>query len=390
MACRQSGRVGGHSEAPLGGSGAGTGGASARGAGGAGGGDAAPAAQGPAGYNAGHSIGAQREAAGPPRALASLEAQRGADRPSAVPAPLGVHAKLELEARMTGTYMRDAIGRGGYRAALEYYNSDESKKSDVPWRRFKARGWLLGRLGHYGRMAGWLEEGATLPDFDLLVSTARSAPRAAYRAPSLWLETPIPVLPREGRLMALEPAAAPCRDTGAVPDRVWTVMLILDAAGPICSQAGLGAALSLAAAGADRRAAGPPSHARRYDPRHGVKLHGAPEGCHRWIIADIDFEPRPANEPHYYYCELEKCLHVEACKRQAPALGASAPARQNAKPAKPRRAGGVSLDGAPARGGGGAGLAPPAPRRRSSGAEGMGMMRRRAAAARASAPRPCP
>ena len=218
---------------------------------------------------------------------------------------------------MTGTCMRDAIERGGYRAALEYYNSDESKKSDVPWRRFKARGWLLGRLGHYGRMAGWLEEGATLPDFDLLVSTARSAPRAAYRSPPLWLETPIPVPPREGRLMALEPAAIPCRDTGAVPDRVWTVMLILDAAGPICSQAGLGAALSLAAAGADRRAAGPPPPARRYDPRHGVKLHGAPEGCHRWIIADIDFEPRPSNEPHYYYDLTDEGLEALAAARAA-------------------------------------------------------------------------
>ena len=315
MACRQPRRVGGHSEALSGRSGAGTGGASAW----SGGGDAAPAAPGPAGYNAGLSGGAQRAVGGSPRALASLEAQRGADRPSAAPALLGVHAKLELNPRMTGTHMRDAIERGGYRAALEHYNSDESKKSDVPWRRFKARGWLLGRLGHYGRMAGWLEEGATLPDFDLLVSTARSAPRAAYRSPPLWLETPIPVPPREGRLMALEPAAMPCRDTGAVPDRVWTVMLILDAAGPICSQAGLGAALSLVAAGADRReaAAGPASPARRYDPRHGVKLHGAPEGCHRWIIADIDFEPRPSNEPHYYYDLTDEGLEALAAARAA-------------------------------------------------------------------------
>ena len=290
MACRRFRGVGKHFEAPPG-----TGGASARG------GDAAPAALGPAGHNAGHSIGAQREAAGPPRALASLEAQRGADRPSVAPALLGAHARLELDSWMVGMYMRDAIGRGGYRAALEYYGSDESKKSGRPRHRFKARGWLLGRLGHYGRMAGWLEEGAEMPDFDLLVSSARSAPRAAYRAPSLWLETPRPVLPREGRLMALEPAAAPCRDTGAVPGCVWAVMLVLDAAGPICSQAGLGAALSLVAAGADRRPAGTPSPGPLYDPRNGVKLHGAPEGCHRWIIADIDFEPRPANEPHYYY-----------------------------------------------------------------------------------------
>ena len=30
-------------------------------------------------------------------------------------------------------------------------------------------------------------------------------------------------------------------------------------------------------------------------------MHGAPEGCHRWIIADIDFDPRPVHKPHYYY-----------------------------------------------------------------------------------------
>ena len=285
---------------------------------GGGGGDAAPAMPGPAGSDAGLSGSARQAVGGPPRARASLEALRAADRPLDIPAPLGVHARLELDTRMTGTYMRYAIEHGGYRAALEYYGSDESVKSDREWHRFKARGWLLSRLGHYGRMAGWLEEGATLPDFDLLVSTARSAPRAAYRAPPLWLETPIPLPPREGRLMALEPAAIPCRDTGAVPDHVWTVMLILEAAGPICSQAGLGAALSLVAAGADwRAAAGPPPPGRRYDPRRGVKLHGAPEGCHRWIIADIDFEPRPTNEPHYYYDLTDEGLEALAGARAA-------------------------------------------------------------------------
>ena len=304
--------MGGHCEAPPGGSGAG--GGSAWG----GGGDAAPAAPGPAGCAAALSGSAQRAVGGPPRALASLEALHAADRPSAAPAPLGAHARLELDGDTAGAYMRDAIGRGGYRAALEYYGSDESKRSDREWHRFRARGWLLSRLGHYGRMPEWLEGGAALPDFDLLVSTARSSPRAAYRAPPLWLEAPIPVPPREGRLMAFEPAATPCRDTGAVPDCVWTVMLILDAAGPICSQAGLGAALSLVAAGADwRAAAGPPPPGRRYDPRRGVKLHGAPEGCHRWIIADIDFEPRPTNEPHYYYDLTDEGLEALAGARAA-------------------------------------------------------------------------
>ena len=47
-------------------------------------------------------------------------------------------------------------------------------------------------------------------------------------------------------------------------------------------------------AGARRDSRGP-----RYDPSLGARLYGAPEGCHRWIIADIDFDPRPVNKPHY-------------------------------------------------------------------------------------------
>ncbi len=253
------------------------------------------------GYNAGHSSTAQRAVGASPEAQMSLDALRRADRSFSMAVPRGLQARLELDSRMVGTYMRDAIGRGGYRAALDYYGSDESKKSDRAWHRLKARGWLLGRLGYYGQMAGWLEEGAALPDFDLLLSTAHSVPRAAYRAPALWMETPSPAPPRAGCMMAFEPVAAACRDMGTVPDDVWAVALILEAAGPICSHAGLGAALSLVAAGADRQAAGPASRSGRYDPLRGAKLHGAPEGCHRWIIADIDFNPHPSNGPHYYY-----------------------------------------------------------------------------------------
>ena len=77
-------------------------------------------------------------------------------------------------------------------------------------------------------------------------------------------------------------------------------MLILEASGPICSHAGLGAAAFLVAAEADRRLCGLTRGDRCYDPLRGARLHGAPEGCHRWIIADIDFCPY-FNTPHYYY-----------------------------------------------------------------------------------------
>ena len=77
-------------------------------------------------------------------------------------------------------------------------------------------------------------------------------------------------------------------------------MLIFDATGPVCSHAGLGAVAFMVAAGADRWARGEECRGGgRYDPRRGARLHGAPEGCHRWIIVDIDFDPRPSNEPRY-------------------------------------------------------------------------------------------
>ena len=234
-------------------------------------------------------------------ARAPPEAPRRAERPEAVMALSEVHARLELDGRMVGTYMRDAIRRGGYRAALDYYASEESEKFDRPWHRFKARGWLLGRLGRYDQMASWLEGGVGLPDFDLLLSTARSLPHAAYRTPAMWLDTPRPAPLSVGHMMAFEPAAAACRDMAAVPAYIWTAMLILDATGPVCSHAGLGAALSLVEAGAAGLEPGAARGGSRYDPRRGARLHGAPDGCHRWIIADIDFGPRPSNEPHYYY-----------------------------------------------------------------------------------------
>ena len=265
------------------------------------GGEAARGSPGAAARDAGIPGSAQRAIGAPPRAQAPFEPPRRADRPAAAAVPRTVHARLELGDDHAGTYMRDAIERGGYREALEYYGSDEAKRSETPWHRLRARGWLLGRLGLYDRMGGWLEEASEWDDFDHILAAAGSGRPAAYREPALWMQTPRPVPRSADHQITLEPAAATCSDAGAVPGHVWTAMLILDAAGPICSHVGLGAAAFLVWAGDATQGRGQGRGARRYDPRRGARLHGAPEGCHRWIIADIDFDPRPVNKPHYYY-----------------------------------------------------------------------------------------
>ena len=283
-------------EVTAGKTGAAMGGAATR----SGGVDAAPGLAGSAGHAA-LVLGREQQTTGvQPHAQTPFEAPRRVDRSAALLVPREVHARPDLDYEAVGVYMRDAIKHGGYRAALDYYGSEESEKLDRPWHRFKARGWLLGRLGRYDQMARWLEEAADWPDFDHLLATANSVPRAPYRTPSLWLQAPKPVPRQADYTITFEPVAAACRDTGEVPDYIWAAMLILDATGPICSHAGLGAAAFLVAAGASEQARGT-AQDRRYDPRRGARLHGAPVGCHRWIIADIDFDPRPPNGPHYYY-----------------------------------------------------------------------------------------
>ena len=244
---------------------------------------------------------AQQAIGGMPRHLGSGVAPHRQVFPPATSAPDKLYARPEPDSDMVGAYMRDAIERGGYRAALEYYSSDEAKESDTPWHRLRVKGWLLGRLGLYGQLKSWFDEIATLPDFESVSAAGIPGPRTDYRAPALWLESPGPVRRRTDDIMTVEPAAAPCLDVGPVPDYIWTAMLILDAAGPICSHAGLGAAAFLAGAGADLHAPFTPRVDRLYDPLRGARLHGAPEGCHRWIIADMDFDPWLINEPHYYY-----------------------------------------------------------------------------------------
>ena len=100
---------------------------------------AAPAAPDPAG-----SGGAQRAVGGPPHVRTPIGARGGgAGRSMTVTVTRDLHARPELDNDLAGTYMRDAIEHGGYRAALEYYGSEEAKKSETVWHRLRARGWLL-------------------------------------------------------------------------------------------------------------------------------------------------------------------------------------------------------------------------------------------------------
>ena len=249
---------------------------------------------------AGIPVDTPQDAAERSRRLAAFEAQRRSDLSSALAALRGLHVRPELDSDRAGRYMRNAIEHGGYRAALEYYGSDEAKASHTEQYLFRIRGWLLGRLGLYDQVTGWLEEAATLPTSDHFLDDYGSCTRTAYRTPSMWLETPRPVPRSADGILTLEPVAAACPDTGVVPDYIWNTMLILDAAGPICSHACLGAATFLVAAEPGCRTRGSARGDLRYDPLRGARLHGAPEGCHRWIIADIDFDPR-TDGPHYYY-----------------------------------------------------------------------------------------
>ncbi len=235
------------------------------------------------------------------QSLASLAAPRHSARSATLVGQLALHTRPELDSESTGGYMRDAIERGGYRAALEYYGSEEAKAAHTERRRLRAVGWLLGRLGLCDQMKDWLEDVSPLDQFDHLLDDACSGPRAGYRTPPMWLETPRPVPRSVDRILTLEPVAAAASDAGAVPDYIWTNMLILDATGPICSHAGLGAAAFLVGTEADRPMRGHAGGGCRYDPLRGARLHGAPEGCHRWIIADIDFDPWFISRPHYYY-----------------------------------------------------------------------------------------
>ena len=205
----------------------------------------------------------------------------------------GQYGRLEFDAEFVGAYMRDAISRGGYRAALDYYGRMRARTTQSSIHRIRARGWLLGRLALDEEMPGWMKEARSCSEFDYITdggpgwNTDGGAITRQQR--------------EEGRIVRIEPVDATAPTPSSVPQRVWTVMLALDAAGPTYSRAGLGAAVTVLQSEANRRICG---RIRRdptkYDPLDH-KMGGAPRGHQRWIISDVDTEMLPLNEPHYYY-----------------------------------------------------------------------------------------
>ena len=102
--------------------------------------DAAPGLLDPVGHNASSPNSAQQAIGAPQQVQVPLKTPRHADRPAPIATLRGAHVRLDLDGEMVGAYMRDAIERGGYRAALEYYSSDESKKSDTLGCRLRTTG----------------------------------------------------------------------------------------------------------------------------------------------------------------------------------------------------------------------------------------------------------
>ena len=84
-----------------------------------------------AGSAAGIRRGAQRAMGAPQQGLASA-GTRGRAAATAAAMRHELHALPEPDSDMLGAYIRDAIGRGGCRAALEYYGGDEDGRSEAP------------------------------------------------------------------------------------------------------------------------------------------------------------------------------------------------------------------------------------------------------------------
>ena len=201
----------------------------------------------------------------------------------------------ELDAEFVGTYMRDAISRGGYRRALDYYGGVRAKRSEPRAHRLRARGWLLGRLSPDEWEAGWMKEARACSDFDHMTGVADKARLEAERriAASLGMEV--------NRLLETEPVDADPPEPSTVPQWMWASMLALDAIGPVHSRAVLSAAVAVLEAEAGRRICGRVRcDPAAYDPLGG-RMRQAPRGHQRWIIGDVDTEMLPLNEPHYYY-----------------------------------------------------------------------------------------
>ena len=205
------------------------------------------------------------------------------------------HGRPELDAEFVGTYMRDAISRGGYRKALVYYGGTRAKRTKLREHRLRARGWLLGRLSPDEWAAGWMGEARACSEFDHMTGVADKARLEAERriAASLGREV--------RRLLKIQPVDAVPPEPRSVPQWMWAAMLALDAIGPVHSRAVLSAAVAVLEAEAGRRICGRVRcDPAAYDPLGG-RMRQAPSGHQRWIIGDVDTEMLPLNEPHYYY-----------------------------------------------------------------------------------------
>lgn len=87
---------------------------------------------------------------------------RASARAVARTGPRRQYGRLEFDAEFVGAYMRDAISRGGYRAALDYYGRMRARTTQSSIRRIRARGWLLGGLALDEEMPGWMKEGGRI------------------------------------------------------------------------------------------------------------------------------------------------------------------------------------------------------------------------------------
>ena len=200
-----------------------------------------------------------------------------------------------LDDEFIGTYMRDAISRGGYRKALDYYGGARAKRTMMQEHRLRARGWLLGRLHPDTGMAEWVRDARTCSVYDYMTGVASSAQLEAEKriTASLGLEV--------SRILKTEPVDATPPEPRSVPHWMWTTMLALDSVGPVHSRAVLSAAAAVVDAEAGRKMYGRVRcDPAAYDPLGG-RMRRAPRGHQRWIIGDVDPEMLPLNEPHYYY-----------------------------------------------------------------------------------------
>ena len=191
--------------------------------------------------------------------------------------------------------MRDAISRGGYRKALDYYGGARAKRTKMREHRLRARGWLLGRLYPDTGMAEWVKEARTCSVYDYMTGVASRAQLEAEKriAASLGREV--------SRILKTEPVDAVPPEPRSVPHWMWAAMLALDSVGPVHSRAVLSAAAAVVDAEAGRKMYGRVRcDPAAYDPLGG-RMRRAPRGHQRWIIGDVDPEMLPLNEPHYYY-----------------------------------------------------------------------------------------